>query len=87
MKSSLKKITIMKKSVKDFYKKMYEMERVVLQPKGLLGWFFTRLRKFERHRTSKTFDLLLSGKKFLDVGCGDGSLVTRAKEKFDYLES
>ena len=68
----------MKTVKKKFYEGMQEMK-----PKGLLFWFFTRFRKFERHRTSKAFDLLPSGEKFLGVGCNDGSLVRRAKEKFN----
>lgn len=62
---------------KKFYESMQEMK-----PKGLVGWFFTRLRTFETDRVSAVFNLLPSGERLLDVGCGEGSLVTRAKEKF-----
>lgn len=47
---------------------------------------FPRLRKifrrFDVHREDLVLSLLDGGDKFLDVGCGSGSLVFRAKEKY-----
>ena len=67
--------------VESVKKKLYENMQD-MKPKGLVGWFFTRLRKFETNRVSAVLGLLPSGEKLLDVGCGEGSLVTKAKEKF-----
>jgi 2-polyprenyl-6-hydroxyphenyl methylase/3-demethylubiquinone-9 3-methyltransferase len=39
-------------------------------------------RRFDVHREDLVFDLLDGGDRFLDVGCGSGSLVFRAKEKY-----
>lgn len=41
------------------------------------------LSKFACYRTEMAYDLLPAGDKFLDVGCGGGGLVFKAKQKFN----
>lgn len=49
---------------------------------NLLSFVYTKLNRFEVHREHAVFNLLPSGYKFLDVGCGEGTLVLMAKSKF-----
>lgn len=43
------------------------------------------LKDFDLHREDLALSLLDSGQRLLDVGCGSGSLVFRAKDKFREL--
>lgn len=73
----------MKDSTKKFYETMYKSGRIPPSPKGVLGYLFSKLRRFEVHRRDAIFSLLDPGFRFLDLGYGDGSLMILAKkEKF-----
>lgn len=66
-----------------FYEKVYPQGKGAVVAEGLLGFLFTKLRRFEVYREDIVYHLLPKGKTFLDIGCGDGSLVFRAVDKFD----
>lgn len=65
----------------ELYEKQYG-EKKLVSPHS-----FTFLRKifkkFDLHREDLALSLLDRGDKLLDVGCGNGSLVCRARDKFD----
>ncbi len=62
-----------------FYNKMYSSEGVT----PMEGFFYRHLKKFEDYREDVVYRLLPSGNKLLDVGCGDGTFVFKAKDKFE----
>jgi len=51
----------------------------------LITFLYRKLKKFESHRLEVVYDLLSGGERFLDIGCGGGSLVFMAKDKFNDL--
>lgn len=51
--------------------------------KGGFSFLFNHLRKFSLDRQQVAYDLLNTGQRFLDIGCGFGQLVVMAKTKFD----
>lgn len=53
--------------------------------KGGLFPFFHALKRFDLDRQRVAYELLDSGQRFLDIGCGFGQLVTMAKSKFDQV--
>ena len=61
----------MEDRVQKFYDTMYGLQ--MTQPKE--GFLFSHLKKFEDYREGVVYRLLSSGKKLLDVGCGDGALI------------
>jgi len=65
---------------KEFYERQYGGQKIVRQTS------FPRLRKLLKHfdvqREDLAFEMLDPGEKLLDVGCGDGELVFRAKSKY-----
>jgi len=65
----------------DFYEKMYAEGRVWKGPRGILGNLFRLLQRFELHRVSAAVSLLTPGDKILDIGCGNGGLISLAKSK------
>lgn len=68
---------------KEFYERQYGEEKIVRQTS------FPRLRKllkrFDPPREKIADELLDSGEKFLDVGCGDGDLLVRVKSKYQEI--
>lgn len=66
---------------KELYERQYEDKKLISRNS------FPRLRKmlksFDVHREELALSLLNGGEKFLDVGCGNGSLVFKASEKFN----
>ncbi len=67
--------------IRNFYEQMYKGGRDGATPKGLIGWLFVKLRRFELHRTDKAIMLLKGGKRLLDIGCGNANLLIKAKKK------
>jgi ubiquinone/menaquinone biosynthesis C-methylase UbiE len=49
------------------------------------AFLVNRLGRYLMERQRVVYDLLAKGQRFLDVGCGDGHLVTMAKSKFDQV--
>ena len=70
---------------RQFYEETHQDDWDQIKPHGILGYLFLRLRRFEKSRAEAVFELLPYGEKLLDVGCGDGSLVLRAQEKFEEI--
>lgn len=64
---------------KKFYEKMYAENRVWAGPQGILGFVYKSLKRFELHRVSATVTLLSKGNRILDIGCGDGGLLSKVK--------
>lgn len=66
----------------EFYDTMHAQPRDV-QVSGILGAFYLLLRRFEDHQEDVVYQLLPTGDRFLDIGCGYGFLVLRATAKFE----
>ena len=66
-----------------FYEKQYGKQNIIRQTS------FPRLRKilsrFDAQREDLAYEMLEQGDKFLDVGCGEGQLVIRAKTKYNQV--
>lgn len=73
----------MKRTKKEFYDKAYgeKTSHVASQP-GIISFLYKRLKKYEVSREDFAYELLPFGQRFLDIGCGEGNLVLRAKSKF-----
>lgn len=65
-------------TIKEYYDKMYVGGTDNAIPKGILGFLFKKLRKFELHRTDAAVKLLKKGTNLLDIGCGNGDLILKA---------
>lgn len=72
----------MKKQYKEkFYDQLYSGSHS-LPPRGFVGKLYNALRKYEIHRENAVYDLLPSGDKLLDIGCGDGAFALKGLNKF-----
>jgi len=72
----------MKDIKQKFYEKVYPKNGKKLNLRSSIGWLYLLLRSFETYRENVVYDLLPSGDKFLDIGCGEGNLVLKALNKF-----
>lgn len=63
-----------------FYEKMYAEGREGKRPSGFLGKIFLFLQKYELHRVEAALQLLENGNTLLDMGCGDGGFIYKAKK-------
>jgi len=72
------KVNQVNNTIKEYYDKMYVDGSDNAIPKGILGFFFKKLRKFELHRTDAVIKLLKKGTNLLDIGCGKGDLILKA---------
>lgn len=65
--------------VKEFYEKMYGDNRT---DKPKQPFLYRKLRRFELHRTDLTFENIPGGERVLEIGCGDGELLFKLKNKY-----
>lgn len=66
---------------RELYERQYGKKRLISRNSfPVLRQFF---KKYDFHREDLAVSLLDGGKKLLDVGCGSGSLVFKAKDKFN----
>lgn len=68
---------------KELYEKQYGQKKLI----NANSFPFLRktFKKFDLHREELTLSLMDNGERLLDVGCGDGSLIFKAREKFTQL--
>lgn len=71
---------------KNFYEKMYAEGRVWGGPRGFLGFLYRSFQKYELHRVPAAISLLKSGNNILDIGCGDGGLLSLSKIKNQFVD-
>lgn len=68
--------------VQQFYEKMYGN----CQTHSLrLGFLYKKLRRFELNRYELAYRLCPGGNRLLEVGCGDGELLIRLRDKYQEL--
>jgi len=65
--------------VKGFYEKMYGDERT---DKPSLPFLYSKLRRFELNRYDLVFENIPEGDRVLEIGCGDGELLFKLKNKY-----
>lgn len=66
-------------TIKKFYEEMYD-DQAKSKPK--LPYLYRKLRTFELNRYELAFQLAPGGNMLLDIGCGDGELLLRLKNKY-----
>lgn len=64
---------------KEFYETMYGNESV---GKSKLPFLYRNLRRFELNRYDLTYQVAPGGDSLLDIGCGDGELLVRLRNKY-----
>lgn len=65
--------------VKEFYEAMYGDDST---RKMKLPFLYRKLRKFEVNRYELAYQVAPGGNSLLDMGCGDGELLLRLKDKY-----
>ena len=65
--------------VKEFYEEMYGDNRA---SKSKLPFLYRKLRRFEVNRYELAYQFAPGGDSLLDIGCGDGELLLRLKDKY-----
>lgn len=65
---------------KELYEKQYGEKELIASNLVLL--LRRILKRYDLHREDLALSFLEKGEKLLDVGCGNGSLVFKAKNKF-----
>lgn len=66
---------------KDLYEKQYCEKKLI--PTCSFQFLREIFKKFDLHREDLALSLLDRGDRLLDVGCGKGSLVCKARDRFD----
>ena len=66
-------------NVKDSYNEMYrdDSTRIIKLP-----FLYRKLRRFEVNRYDLTYQLAPGGEALLDIGCGNGDLLLRLRDKY-----
>lgn len=57
--------------------------------RGVLGFFYYRLKRFEKHRATRIVELISKDRKYnrvLDIGCADGGLLNMITKKISPKE-
>jgi len=76
----------MKDSKREVYNEIYGSKKILYKPRrGILSFLYRKFKRFEVNRYQVCYDLLPSGERLLDVGCGDGDFLFMAKDKFKQL--
>lgn len=65
--------------VKGFYEKIYEADSTA---KAKTSFLYRKLRRFELNRYDLASQVASGGDSLLDIGCGDGDLLFRLKDKY-----
>jgi len=68
-----------------FYETTYKKERSNLKPKGFLGRLYILFKQYEIYRSDVVHELLTPSRRFLDIGCGNGELVIKCLDKFEFV--
>ncbi len=72
----------MKNVKQNFYDRMYFLKNSKTQT----PWLFEKLRRFEKYREEAVIELLpQKDGKFLDIACGDGTLIFKIRDDFKEL--
>ena len=74
----------MKNAKEKVYDNVYGRKEICYESsRGVIGFLYRKLLGFKVNRYQAVHNLLPSGKqRLLDVGCGDGDFIFRAKAKF-----
>jgi len=70
---------------KMLYEKQYGKKKLVNLPQKKYWGLRRLLRKYDSDRYDIAEQLIHPGKKILDIGCGEGYMLLRLKDKFDEL--
>ena len=74
----------MKDAKEKVYDRLYGRKEISFESsRGLIGFLYRKLLRFEVNRCQAAYKLLPSvGEKLLDVGCGDGDFIFVLKDRF-----
>jgi len=77
-------LIIIESSKKKIYDAIYGSKEIIYDsPKGIMGFLYQKLIRFEKNRHQASYELLpLSGEKLLDIGCGSGDFIFMIRDKF-----
>jgi len=68
------------KASRIFYDNFEKKGGASVKPQGILGFLYLLLKKYEYHRTDAAIDFLPKRKSILDLGCGNGEFLIKAKK-------
>ncbi|MFA6569624.1 MAG: class I SAM-dependent methyltransferase [Bacteroidota bacterium] len=68
-----------------FYDETYKNEGKYTKLRSSYRWLYLLFKKFEVHRLETVIQYISSGQRFLDIGCGSGSLIFKVSDRFNKL--
>jgi methionine biosynthesis protein MetW len=68
---------------KKFYDEAYGGKSPEVRQPKIISYLYKKLKRYEINREITAYNLIPTGQRFLDVGCGEGDLVLKVKSKFD----